>query len=106
VRDAIKERAGFERRAPRYAGYQESRPRDARISPGWYQPGWLPFATFGGATLVLLVDASPGPGGRVGQVIAFTHDPDEMTYVAPSFSEFLQASLQWLEARPQDLLEE
>lgn len=105
VNEAIKTRAGFATRAPRYVGYEEKRPRDPRIAPGWYQPGWLPFAAFGGATLVLFVDASPSPGGRSGQIIAFTHDPDEMTYVAASFSELLAASLPWITAKPEELLD-
>lgn len=104
VSEAIKARAGLAARAPRYAGYEERRPRDPRIAPGWYQPGWLPFAAFGGASLVLLVDASPTARGRSGQIIAFTHDPDAMDYVAASFSEFLAASLRWTEANPEDVL--
>jgi len=104
VSEAIAARAGFERRAPRYAGYEEKRPRDPRIASGWYQPGWLPFAAFGGSTLVLLVDASPTARGRVGQIIAFTHDPDAITYVAPSFAEFLVASLEGVEEQPEELL--
>lgn len=105
VREAIEARAGFARRAPRYAGYDQPRTRDRRIAPGWYQPGWLPFAAFGGATLVLLVDGSPAAGGRPGQIIAFTHDPDEITYIAGSFSELLAASLPWIEANAEDLLD-
>ena len=104
VSEAIKERAGFAKRAPQYAGYDDPRPRDPRIAPGWYQPGWLPFASFGGGTLVLLVDASPSKRGRAGQIIAFTHDPDEMTYVAASFSEYLSASLRWIKSHPDDVL--
>ena len=102
--EARKERAGFAKRAPRYADYEEESPRDRRILPGWYQPGWLPFASFGGASLVLLVDASPAPPGRSGQLIAFTHDPDEITYVAGSFSAYLAASLAWFEKKPEELL--
>ena len=104
VAEAIRARSGFAARAPRYAGYEERGPRDPRIAPGWYEPGWLPFAAFGGSTLVLFVDASPSTRGRSGQIIAFTHDPDEITYVAPSFPEFLGGSLRWIEANPEDVL--
>ena len=105
VCQAIEARAGFAARAPRYAGYEEPRARDSRIAAGWYQPGWLPFAAFGGASLVLLTDASPNLGGRSGQIIAFTHDPDAITYVAASFSEFLAASWRWLSEHPEDILD-
>ena len=47
---AIAGRARMADRAPRYAGYKEPEPRDARIRDGWFHPGWLPFASFGGAT--------------------------------------------------------
>jgi len=105
VSEAIKARAGFAARAPRYVGYEQDRPRDPRIAPGWYQPGWLPFAAFGGASLVLLVDAAPSARGRAGQIIAFTHDPAAITYVAPSFPGFLAASLRWTEERPEHILD-
>lgn len=104
VSEAIEERASFAKRAPQYEGYEDPEDRDPRIAPGWYQPGWLPFASFGGGTLVLLVDASPSKRGRAGQIIAFTHDPDEMTYVAASFSEYLSASLRWIKSHPDDVL--
>lgn len=105
VADALKERASFEKRAPRYAGWIEPKPRDRRIQPGWFHEGWLPFASFFGS-LVLLVDASPAKPGKVGQIIAFTHDPDQMTYVAASFEELLKKSLPWIRKHAYDLLAE
>jgi hypothetical protein len=38
-------------------------------------------------------------------VIAFTHDPDEITYVAPDFPTFLQESLRSIDADPEEFLE-
>lgn len=105
VAEALAEREGMRQRSPRYAGYEDPRPRDPRVAPGWFQEGWLPFASFGGATLLLLVDASPGPGGRSGQVISFTHDPDAMGYVAASMEEFLAGSLQMLQDNLEEFIE-
>lgn len=101
---ALAERDGLERRAPRYAEYVEPSRRDRRIAPGWFQPGWLPFASFSGATMLLIIDFSPSARGAMGQVIAFTHDPDEMSYVAPSFDHFLRASLKFFKAEADELL--
>jgi cell wall assembly regulator SMI1 len=104
VSGMLEERQAMRRRAPTYGDYVESRPRDRRIAPGWYCDGWLPFAGFGGGTLLLLVDASPTGRGTPGQVIAYTHDPDEMTYVASSFERFLAASLKTARSDPDEFL--
>ncbi len=101
--DALKERASFERRQKQYLGYVEPKPRDRRIQPGWFHAGWLPFASFYGS-LVLLVDASPAKSGKVGQIIAFTHDPDAITYIAPSFEALLAKSLPWMRKAAADVL--
>jgi cell wall assembly regulator SMI1 len=90
VRGAITQRSRFAARAPRYDGYVE-------------EP--LPFAAFGGGSLVLLVDASPTVHGRSGQIIAFTHDPDQITYVGAAFPEYLAASLSWFEEKRDELLD-
>lgn len=79
--------------------------KDDRLTGGWWAPGWIPFASGYGGAIVLLVDGSPGPAGQPGQVIAFIHDPDEMTWVAPSFGAYLQASAQALRATPRSLQE-
>ncbi len=98
--------AGFRRRAPQYEGYEPPKKRDRRIRPGWFEPGWVPFGAFGGATLVLMVDLSPSAKGVKGQVIAFTHDPDEITWVAPSFADFLARSAKAFAKDSDELLEE
>jgi cell wall assembly regulator SMI1 len=92
VPQALEARQAMRRRAPRYKDYSEPKRRDRRIAQGWFQPGWLPFAGFGGGTLLLLVDLSPAARGSAGQVIAFTHDPDTLDYVASSFDAFLRSS--------------
>lgn len=102
---AEKARANLRRRSSGYAGYVEPEPRDARIRGGWYHDGWLPFAAFGGGTLLLMQDHAPGAIGAAGQIIAFTHDPDEIGYVSPDFARFLDASLNAIEADPEAFLE-
>ena len=106
LQKAIAGRARMADRAPRYVGYEEPEPRDARIRDGWFHPGWLPFASFGGATLLLMVDHSPSKTGTPGQIIAFTHDPDQITWVAPSFAALLEGSITEIEADPDEFLGE
>jgi cell wall assembly regulator SMI1 len=98
-------RAGMERRSRQYLGYVEEAPRDQRIRDGWFHRGWVPFAAFGGGTLLLMQDYSPADGGKAGQIIAFTHDPDEISYVAPDFRTFLQLSLDAVQEDPEEFLE-
>ncbi|KMO35965.1 hypothetical protein VQ02_16375 [Methylobacterium variabile] len=105
VAEAIEERAQLDRIVAGYEGYADPEPRDPRIRSGWFHPGWVPFAGFGSGTLLLMVDHAPAAGGQVGQVIAFTHDPDEITYVAPDFPTFLQESLRSIDADPEEFLE-
>lgn len=102
---ALAQRAVMAKRAPQYRDYTEPEPRDPRIAPGWYSDGWLPFADFGGGSLLLILDSSPGPRGVPGQVIAFTHDPDEISYVARSFDRFLAGSLKAAQADPDEFLQ-
>jgi len=93
IEQALEAREGLRRRSPRYEGFVERRSRDPRILSGWYQEGWLPFASFGGATMLLMQDYSPSPSGQRGQIIAFAHDPDAIDYVAPCFAALLAASI-------------
>jgi cell wall assembly regulator SMI1 len=88
--------------APNYNGYKESKPRDPRIDENWFPAGWLPFASFGGSTILLMQDYSPSSLGKIGQVISYTHDPDGINFIAESFSEFLDASLADLEGSPEE----
>lgn len=104
IEAALDERETRRRIAPNYDGYVADEPRDVRIRPGWFQEGWLPFAGFAEGTLVLIQDYSPAPAGKIGQIIAFTHDPDEIGYVAPDFASFLSASLASIKGEPEDFL--
>jgi cell wall assembly regulator SMI1 len=99
---ALKARTAMEKRAARYADYVEPEPRDQRISSGWFKSGWLPFGSFGGGSLLLIVDFSPSAKGKPGQIICFTHDPDQIEYVAASFEDFLGASLKTLAEDPEE----
>ena len=102
---ALEERENMREIAPQYEGYVEKKPRDQRIRPGWFHEGWLPFATFGGGTLLQIQDYFPTEKGNIGQIIAFTHDPDEISYVAPDFQALLSQSSSWIQENPEEFLE-
>lgn len=103
--DALAEREFMRRRAHQYDGYEEDEPRDARIAPGWWNPRWLPFASFGAGSLLLILDLSPSALGRRGQIIAYTHDPDHIAWVAESLPELFKASADAFQADPEEFLE-
>jgi cell wall assembly regulator SMI1 len=67
IEEALDHRCGMRKRAPNYKDYSEPYQRDSRIQPGWYQDGWLPFASFSGATMLLVMDHSPCASGRSGR---------------------------------------
>lgn len=43
-----------------------------------------------GGTSMLYIDFNPAPGGAVGQVVRFLHDPDSYIVIAESFDQYLQ----------------
>lgn len=43
-----------------------------------------------GGTSRLYLDFNPAPGGTVGQVVRYLHDPDSYVVIAPSFDAYLQ----------------
>lgn len=43
-----------------------------------------------GGTSMLYLDFDPAPGGSVGQVVRYLHDPDSYAVIAPSFEVYLQ----------------
>ncbi|SLM24373.1 SMI1/KNR4 family protein [Stenotrophomonas indicatrix] len=43
-----------------------------------------------GGTSMLYLDFDPPPGGSVGQVVRYLHDPDSYAVIAPSFDAYLQ----------------
>lgn len=66
---------------------QDSCPPEA-VKPVYAHPGWIPLAKdFNGNNIA--VDLSPGPKGRVGQVILFGRDFDTKYVVSPSWGDFL-----------------
>lgn len=102
---ALERRDALRECAPTYGDDAGGDHRDARVAPGWFSDGWLPFADFGGGTLLLIVDCSPTTRGTPGQILAFTHDPDEISYVAPSFEQFLGSSLKAARTDPDEFLQ-
>ncbi|RMR07088.1 hypothetical protein ALP94_00036 [Pseudomonas savastanoi pv. glycinea] len=43
-----------------------------------------------GGSSRLYIDFNPAPGGTVGQVVRYLHDPDSYKVIAPSFDHYLQ----------------
>lgn len=43
-----------------------------------------------GGTSMLYIDFNPAPGGTVGQVVRYLHDPDSYIVIAESFDQYLQ----------------
>jgi cell wall assembly regulator SMI1 len=78
---------------------------DERIRhAAWVHPRWFPFAEFNGGATSVYYDADPGPGGAVGQIIVYQHDPDGVYYVASDFLAFLRLSNELLAANARDFL--
>jgi cell wall assembly regulator SMI1 len=102
IEEALDHMRGMRKRAPKYKSYSEPHKRDSRIQTGWYQDGWLPFASFSGATMLLIMDHAPSTSGCSGQVIAYIHDPDTIEYVAPDFSRLLKSSLKSFKSDPEE----
>lgn len=61
---------------------------DKGVRAGWWNTGWIPFATDTGGAL-LCVDTDPAKGGTVGQVIHMRHDSGDRPRVAKSLAELL-----------------
>jgi len=53
---------------------------------------WLHFSDCmnNGGTSQLFIDFSPSEKGKIGQVVRYLHDPDEITVIADSFEEYLK----------------
>jgi len=103
---ALRERAEMAYPAPQYDGYAQEKHRDPRIGSGWYQAGWRPFAAFSAPDLLLIADHSPTASGQCGQIIAFSHDPDTISYVCTDFATLLEQSLATIREHPEDCLPE
>ena len=101
IEESLAESASMERYEGNYRDYVEPKPRDPRIRPGWYHAGWVPFAS-SGASLWLMEDHAPEPGGIAGQIIGYIHDPDQIVWVANSLTELLPTSATQLESAPDE----
>lgn len=54
--------------------------------------------------MVLFVDCDPAADGTEGQIIAFVHFPDEVTFIAPDGGSYLALSLAWLQENAEDFV--
>lgn len=70
----------------------EDIPIDDKIIDNSSKMRWLHFSDCmnNGGSSQLFIDFSPSSSGKVGQVVMFVHDPDEMEVIADSFDEYLE----------------
>ena len=54
----------------------------------------------------ILLIADHSPSGQCGQIIAFSHDPDTISYVCTDFATLLEQSLATIREHPEDCLPE
>jgi cell wall assembly regulator SMI1 len=81
-----------------FAKARPARRTDPRLTGGWWQPGFIPFAEDSGGNL-FCVDVAPGPRGKVGQVVRWERSEGPVVDRRhASFTAFLQAYLDDLEA--------
>lgn len=64
---------------------------DNRIKPYLFNKKWFPFARDG--EFYLMMDFDPDIKGTYGQIICYIHDPDEITFIAKSITDFIDDSL-------------
>ena len=67
-------------------------PIDEKIIDDFNKVNWLHFSNCinNGGSSKLFIDFSPSDKGKVGQVVMYVHDPDELTVIADSFDEYLR----------------
>lgn len=61
---------------------------DSRIKPYLFNKRWFPFAEYCDSCYLML-DMNPGDDGKVGQIICYIHDPDEVVYVSESIEKLV-----------------
>ena len=61
---------------------------DSRIKPYLFNKRWFPFAEYCDSCYLML-DMNPGDDGKVGQIICYIHDPDEVLYVSESLEKLV-----------------
>jgi cell wall assembly regulator SMI1 len=71
----------------REEGFQSNKIRKGKV-----KTQWLHFAdcSNNGGSSQLYIDFSPSVRGRIGQVVQYCHDPDELNVIADSFDEYLE----------------
>ncbi|MCL2527408.1 MAG: SMI1/KNR4 family protein [Defluviitaleaceae bacterium] len=65
---------------------------DDRLAKNTEAANWLHFSDCmnNGGTSQLFVDFTPSTSGKIGQVVRYLHDPDEIIVIADSFDDYLQ----------------
>lgn len=65
---------------------------DEKIIDDFTQVNWLHFSNCinNGGSSQLFIDFSPSDKGKIGQVVMYVHDPDELVVIADSFDDYLQ----------------
>jgi cell wall assembly/cell proliferation coordinating protein, KNR4-like protein len=97
----LRERAEMAYPAPQYDGYAQGKHCDPRIGSGWYQAEWLPFVA---PDRLPIADYSPSR--QYGQIIAFSHNPDTISYLCTDFAMLPEQSLATIRQNPEDYLPE
>jgi cell wall assembly regulator SMI1 len=77
--------------------WEEQTP-DPRIGPALLRHRLrVPFGELYQLSNELLVDGCPSPTGTYCQIVQYVHDPDYLFFVAPTFGQFFERSLYWME---------
>ena len=63
---------------------------DSRIKPYLFNKRWFPFAEYCDSCYLML-DMNPGDDGKVGQIICYIHDPDEIIYASKDITELVES---------------
>ena len=67
--------------------------KDSRIKPYLFNKKWIPFAEYCDSCFLML-DFDPDKEGKVGQIICYIHDPDEVIYVAESLTKLIEGIME------------
>ena len=67
--------------------------RDSRVKPYLFNKKWLPFAEYCDSCYLML-GFNPDQEGQEGQIICYSHAPDEIIYVAKSFTELIEGIME------------
>lgn len=66
--------------------------KDSRVKPHLQNKKWFPFAETS-AGISLMMDFDPNNDGDYGQILCYTHDPDEIVYVAKTITEIINDTI-------------